>query len=80
MVANNPRRCWILVIIYVYMYANLKSTKMIACTVEPLNNGHFGTKCFWPNFIATLRLSSLRGTIESPWSCRDHRICPLYGG
>ena len=47
------------------------------CTVKPLNNGHFGTIQFWYNFTVIQRLSSLRDEIVLPWSCRDHRTCPL---
>ena len=32
-------------------------------TVEPLNNGHFGTSNFWHNFTVVERLSSFRGNI-----------------
>ena len=38
------------------------------------NNRHFGT---WCNFTVIQRLSSLRGKIVLPWSCRNHRACPL---
>ena len=46
-------------------------------TVEPLNNGHFGTSNFWHNFTVIERLSSFRGKIVLPWSCRDQKNCPL---
>ena len=49
----------------------------ITDTVEPLNNGHFGTSNFWHNFTVIERLSSFRGKIVLPWSYRDHKICPL---
>ena len=52
--------------------------KLLSCdTVEPLNNGHFRTSNFWYNFTVIERLSSFRGKIVLPWSCRDHKICPL---
>ena len=32
---------------------------------------------FWDhNFTVIKRLSTLRGKIVLPWSCRDHRTCP----
>ena len=40
--------------------------KLFANTVEPLNNGHFGTSNFWHNFTGIERLSSLRGKIVLP--------------
>ena len=52
-------------------------TCVLAYTVEPLNNGHFGTSNFCYNFTVIERLSSFRGKIVLPWSCRDHKICPL---
>ena len=41
----------------------------ITSTVKPLNNNRY--------FTVTERLPSLRGKIVLPWSCRDHRTCPL---
>ena len=29
------------------------------------------------NFTVIERLSSLRGKIVLPWSCREHRACPI---
>ena len=49
-------------------------------TVEPLNNGHFGTSNFWHNFTVIERLSSFRGKIVLPWFYWDHKICPLKRG
>ena len=46
-------------------------------TMKLLSNGHFGTS---HNFTVIKRLSSLRGKIVLPWSCRDHRTYPLYRG
>ena len=40
--------------------------KLFTNTVEPLNNGHFGTSNFWHNFTVIERLSSLRGKIVLP--------------
>ena len=53
----------------------VSSIYIYICTVKPLlHNGHFGTRY---NFTVIQRLSSLRGKIALPWSCRDHRTCPL---
>ena len=55
---------------------HLFSTSILSSTtVEPLNNGHFGTSNFWHNFTVIERLSSFRGKIVLPWSYRDHKIC-----
>ena len=41
----------------------------VVCTVEPLNNGHFGIS-FFGCYIEVA--PSLRGKIVLPWSCRDY--------
>ena len=61
----------------VTLYSSQGTIGRPLATVEPLNNGHFGTSNFWHNFTVIERLSSFRGKIILPWSYRDHKICPL---
>jgi len=46
------------------------------CTVEPLYNGHFGTRHFWVIFAVIQRFSSFRGKNVLAWYHWDYKTCP----
>ena len=63
----------ILIPLYLKIHIHIKyevRSVMSLSIAKPLNNRDFGTK----------RLSSIRGKIILPWSCRDHSTCPLWRG
>ena len=52
-----------------YIYYRSRQKYKHVPTVEPVNNGHFGTSNFWHKFTVIERLCFSKRKVALPWYC-----------